>query len=66
MARVRLVSTKIRMNNSNNVTYVLKTFSNGTGVINTFVKNNSLNCYFQTGSKRIKCNQKNPFNFNGA
>ncbi len=66
MVRVLLVSTKIRMNNSNNVTYVLKRYSDNTGIINTFVKNNSTNCYSQTGSKRIKCNKKNTFIFYGA
>lgn len=54
----RVVSTQIRYSNSNNITYVVKRFKNGTGVINTFVKGRG-NCYRQTGSKRISCGQNN-------
>lgn len=56
--KVRVISTQIRQNNSAGITYVLKRFSNGTGVINTFVKGRG-NCYRQTGSNKINCNQNN-------
>ncbi len=54
----KVVSTEIRYSNGANITYVIKRFANGTGVINTFVKGRG-NCYRQTGSKRISCNQNN-------
>ena len=56
--KVRVISTQIRQNNSAVITYVLKLFSNETGVINTFVKGRG-NCYTQTGSNKIDCNKNN-------
>ncbi len=54
----RVISTQIRYSNSNGITYVIKRFANGTGVINTF-KQGRGGCYSQTGSKRINCSQNN-------
>ena len=56
--KVRVVSVQIRQNNSAGITYVIKRFSNGKGVINTF-KQGSGNCWAQTGSFKLNCNQNN-------
>ena len=44
-----LKSTEIRINNSNNITYVLKKYYNGTYKFTTFQKNAAANCYYQVG-----------------
>ncbi len=54
----KVVSVQIRQNNSAGITYVIKRFANKTGVINTFVKGRG-NCYRQTGSFKLNCNQNN-------
>ena len=54
----KIVSTQIRYSNSNNITYVVQRFANGTGVIKTFVKGRG-NCYSQSGRKRINCSANN-------
>lgn len=45
----KVIKTEIRINNSNNITYVLKTFNNNTYKLFTFQKNMSSGCYFQVG-----------------
>ncbi len=59
----QVISRKIRYSNSNNYTYVVEKYSNGLGVIKTYVKNNNTNCYNLTGTKRLNCFRKNNFNF---
>lgn len=54
----KVVSTQIRYQNGGNITYVIKRFANGTGVINTFIKGRG-NCYTQTGTFKLNCNQNN-------
>jgi hypothetical protein len=59
----KIVSRKIRYANTNNITYVIERFANGSGVIKTYVKNDNTNCYNLTGIKRLNCNKKNTFVF---
>jgi hypothetical protein len=54
----KVVNVQVRYSNSYGVTYVVKRFADGTGVINTFAKGRG-NCYSQTGSKRIRCGKNN-------
>ncbi len=54
----KVVSTQIRYNNGGDITYVIKRFANGTGVINTYIKGIG-NCYRQTGTFKLNCNQNN-------
>lgn len=46
----KVIKTQIRINNSNNITYVLKTYNNNTYKLTTFQKNASSGCYFQVGN----------------
>ncbi len=59
----QIISRKIRYSNSNNYTYVIEKYANGLGVVKTYVKNNSTNCYSLTGVKSLNCARKNKFNF---
>ncbi len=59
----KVISRKIRYSNSNSITYVIEKYSNGLGIIKTYVKNNNTNCYNLTGVKRLNCARKNSFNF---
>jgi hypothetical protein len=49
MAKAKVISTKIRINNSNNITYVLKKYNNNTYKIFTYQKNMSQGCYYLVG-----------------
>lgn len=45
----KATSTQIRINNSNNITYVLKKYNNNTYKLTTFQKNMASGCYYQVG-----------------
>jgi len=51
----KVVSTKIRINNSLNVTYVLKKFNNNTYIFYTYQKNMSTGCYNLVGRQSGIC-----------
>ena len=51
----KLKSTKIRVDNINYITYVLKTYYNGTYKFYTYQKNQSSNCYYPAGFKSGTC-----------
>ncbi len=51
----KVVSTKIRINNSSNITYVLKTYNNGTYIFYTYQKNMSTGCYVLAGRQTGVC-----------
>ena len=54
--KVKAISTQIRINNSNNITYVLKKFNNNTYKLFTYQKNMSTNCYGLVGPPQTgKC-----------
>jgi hypothetical protein len=56
MAKPKAISTKIRINNSNNITYVLKKFNNGTFKLFTYQENMAQGCYYLVGVQTGKCN----------
>ena len=45
----KVISTQIRINNSNNITYVLKKYNNSTYKVFTYQKNMATGCYSQAG-----------------
>ena len=49
------ISTQIRINNTNYITYVLKKFDNGTYQLFTYQKNMSSGCYYLVGIKKGIC-----------
>lgn len=51
----KVINTQIRINNSNNITYVLKKYNNNTYKIFTYQKNMSANCYYLVGVKKGTC-----------
>jgi hypothetical protein len=51
----KAINTKIRINNSNNITYVLKKFDNNTYKLFTYQKNMSSGCYFLVGVQKGNC-----------
>ena len=51
----KAISTKIRINNSNNITYVLKKYNNSTYKLFTYQKNMSTGCYILVGVQKGKC-----------
>ena len=51
----KVLSTKIRINNSNNITYVLKTFNNNTYKLFTYQKNMATSCYMLAGVQTGTC-----------
>jgi len=51
----KAISTQIRINNSNNITYVLKKYNNSTYKIFTYQKNMSTGCYTLAGVTTGKC-----------
>ena len=51
----KVISTKIRINNSNNITYVLKKFNDGTYKLYTYQKNMSSGCYNLAGIQNGTC-----------
>jgi hypothetical protein len=55
MSKPLVVSTKIRINNSNNITYVLKKFNNNTYKLFTYQKNMSSGCYNLAGVQTGIC-----------
>lgn len=58
--KVKAISTKIRINNSNNITYVLKTYNNGTYKLFTYQQNMAQGCYYLVGVQSGNCkNLKN-------
>jgi hypothetical protein len=52
---IKAISTKIRINNSNNVTYVLKKYNNSTYKLFTYQKNMSTGCYLLVGVQKGNC-----------
>lgn len=46
----KIISKKIKINNTNNITYVLKKFDNNTYKLFTYQKNASTGCYYLVGS----------------
>ena len=52
---IKAISTKIRINNSNNITYVLKKYNNGTYKFFTYQKNMSTGCYTLVGVQKGNC-----------
>ena len=53
MSKPKAIKTTIRINNSNNITYVLKTFNNNTYKLTTFQKNAATGCYNQVGKPLV-------------
>jgi len=51
----RLIKTQIRINNTNNTTYVLKEYDDTSYVLNIYQKNVSKNCYYLSSSKTGYC-----------
>ncbi len=51
----KAISTQIRINNSNNITYVLKKYNDGTYKIFTYQKNMSSGCYLLAGVQSGRC-----------
>jgi hypothetical protein len=49
----KVISTQIRIDNSNNITYVLKKFKNGTFKLSSYQKNMSSGCYSGTSKRGI-------------
>ncbi len=45
----KVINTQIRINNTNNITYVLKTFNNNTYKFFTYQRNMSTGCYTLAG-----------------
>jgi hypothetical protein len=50
-----VISTKIRIDNSNNITYVLKKYNNNTYKLFVYNKNMSSGCYYLAGIKTGVC-----------
>lgn len=55
MAKPKVISTKIRINNSNNITYVLKKYNNNTYKFFTYQKNMATSCYVPAGVQSGIC-----------
>ena len=51
----KVISTKIRINNTNNITYVLKKFNNNTYKLFTYQQNMSTSCYYLVGVQKGVC-----------
>ena len=51
----KAISTQIRRNNSNNITYVLKKFADNTFEFSTYQLNVGRGCYYLVGRKRGVC-----------
>ena len=52
---MKVINTQIRMDNINNISYVLKKFDNGTYKLFTYQKNMSTSCYYLVGVKKGNC-----------
>ena len=51
----KVINTQIRINNTNNYTYVLKKFNNGTYTLFTYQQNMSTKCYNLIGKQSGPC-----------
>jgi hypothetical protein len=51
----KVTSTQIRINNSSNITYVLKKYNNNTYKLFTYQKNMSTGCYTLAGVQNGTC-----------
>jgi hypothetical protein len=51
----KVVSTKIRINNSSNTTYVLKKYKNKTYKLFQYQENMAQGCYYLVGVQSGKC-----------
>ena len=51
----KTISTKIRIDNSNNITYVLKKYNNKTYTLFTYQQNMSTGCYNIVGQVSGRC-----------
>lgn len=51
----KVISTNIRINNTNNITYVLKKFNNNTYKLFTYQQNMATSCYNLVGVQTGKC-----------
>ena len=49
----KIINTQIRINNTNNITYVLKKFNNHTYKLFTYQQNMSTGCYYLVGRPQI-------------
>lgn len=52
---MKVINTNIRMDNVNNITYVLKKFDNGTYKLFVYQQNMSTGCYYLVGIKKGNC-----------
>jgi hypothetical protein len=50
-----VTSTSTRIDNANNITYVLKKYNNNTYKLFVYNKNMSTGCYYLAGTKTGKC-----------
>ncbi len=50
-----VISTKTRIDNTNNITYVLKKYSNSTYKLFVYNKNMSTGCYYLAGVQNGVC-----------
>ena len=50
-----LLSTQIKIDNSSSITYVLKTFKNGTYTLFTYQQNQATSCYYLVGKQSGVC-----------
>lgn len=55
MPSPKVKSTQIRINNTNNITYVLKTYYNNTYTLFTYQENMSTSCYNLVGKQSGTC-----------
>jgi len=55
MAKPKVISTKIRIDNTYDITYVLKKYNNNTYKVFTYQKNMTSNCYIPAGVKTGRC-----------
>jgi hypothetical protein len=51
----KVKNTKIRIDNTNYITYVLKTYYNGTYKFFTYQQNQTSHCYFLVGVQSGRC-----------
>jgi hypothetical protein len=51
----KVIKTEIRINNSANITYVLKKFNDGTYKLFTYNQNMSTGCYYLVGVQKGRC-----------
>jgi hypothetical protein len=51
----KTISTKIRIDNSSNITYVLKKYNDKTYTLFIYQQNMSTSCYYEVGKVSGKC-----------